>query len=131
MSRGSIGQISALGNAIKMNRLMEQKFNGDDEALNAAVNAAGERAKERASDFDVLINGGVIVQLEGFRKAVGEAMWTTIASNPSINDLLQQWLRERAQEAALVLVEEFKTLLPDDHGMSDQEIFDAIGQMGR
>lgn len=130
MSRSQIAEIEAIGNAIKMNRLLEQKFNGDAEALGKAVEAAALRAKERSAGFDSLVNGGVVAQLEGFRKAVGEEMWTTIANNPSISDLLQQWLREQGQKTALGLVEEFKTLLPDDHGMSDQEIFGAISRMG-
>jgi hypothetical protein len=130
MSRSAISQISALGKSIKMRCLLEQKFNGDAEAIGKAIEAATLRAKERASVSDALINGGVVAQLEGFRKAVGEEMWTTIASNPNLSDLLRQWMREQGQKVALALVEEIKSLLPEDHGMSDQDIFEAIGQMG-
>jgi hypothetical protein len=122
-------QISALGSSIKLNRLIEEKFNKDTAAIEAAINAATERAKEKAAGFDALMNGGVVAQLDGFRKAVGEEMWTTIANNPNLSDLVQQWLKEQGQKVALGLVEEFKTLLPDDHGMSDQDIFEAIAAM--
>ena len=122
-------QISDLGDAIKLNRLIEQKFNGDAEAIEKATTAAAERAKSRSAEFDSLMEGGVVAQLSAFRKAVGEDMWTTIANNPNLNDLLKTWLREQGMKVAMILVDEFKSVLPDDHGMTDQEIFNGIGAM--
>lgn len=124
-----VSDIYALGNAIKINRLIEEKFGNDPEAMERATTAAVDRAKTRGAEFDSIMNGGVVAQLAAFRKAVGEEMWTTIANNPGVNDLLQAWLREQGTKVAMILVEEFKTLLPDNHGMTDQEIFNALGAM--
>lgn len=119
-------QISAFGNSIKLNRLIEEKFNGDAQAIEREMSASAERVKTRGAEFNAMMEGGVTAQLAGFRKAVGEEMWTTIANNPSIVELLRAWLGEEQRKMAQIVVDEFKTLLPDGHDMTDQEILEAV-----
>lgn len=119
-------QISALGNAAKLNRLIGEKFNSDAQVIEREMSAAADRVKARGAEFNTMMQGGVPAQLAGFRKAVGEEMWTTIANNPSIVELLRAWLGEEQRKMAQILVDEFKTLLPSDHDMTDQEILEAV-----
>lgn len=119
-------QISALGNAAKLTRLIGEKFNNDDQVIEREMSASAERVKTRGAEFNAMIQGGVPAQLAGFRKAVGEEMWTTIANNPSIVELLRAWLGEEQRKMAQILVDEFKTLLPSDHDMTDQDILEAV-----
>ena len=119
-------QISAFGNAAKLNRLIEEKFNSDAQVIEREMSAAADRVKARGAEFNTMMEGGVPTQLAGFRKAVGEEMWTTIANNPSIVELLRAWLGEEQRKMAQILVDEFKTLLPSGHDMTDQEILEAV-----
>lgn len=129
MARNYVGEIQSLGNSIKINRLMMDKFNNNEEALLKAMEEVANRIKERGAFFQELIDGGVVAQLAAFRKEVGEEMWTTIANNPNLTSLLQTWFDEKRGKAAAITVEEIKTLLPDNHGMSDEEIISGISSL--
>lgn len=129
--RDALRQLSASLNSNKLNRLIEQKFNGDVETIEREMSAVAERIKARGAEFNAMMEGGVPTQLAAFRKAVGEDMWTTIAPNPQLLDLVRAWLGEEQRKMAMLVVEESKKLLPDDHDMTDQEILQAIGaQLG-
>lgn len=126
MSRSAMRDISALSSSIKIDRLIGEKFANNAEAIEKAMNETAERVNKKTEEFNVILSSGVAAQLEAFRKDVGEEMWKTISNNPNLLALLQQWVLERSKIAASIVVEEFKTLLPDNHGMTDQEILEVI-----
>ncbi len=126
MSRSAMRDISALSSSIKIDRLIGEKFANNAEAIEKAMNETAERVNKKTEEFNAILSSGVAAQLEAFRKDVGEEMWKTISNNPNLLALLQQWVLERSKIAASIVVEEFKTLLPDNHGMTDQEILEVI-----
>jgi hypothetical protein len=121
-----VDEITELGSQIKMNGLIAKKFNRDTEAIKLAMKTAVDKVNERTVAFSVMMEGGVASQLEAFRRAVGEEMWATIAGNVGIASLLHIWLEEEKVKVGRAVVEEFKMLLPDDHGMTDTEILQGV-----
>ena len=122
----AMSQLFTAASMLKFTRLVEEKFNNDQSEVQKAIGETAEKVKEKSEEIVNLLSAGVVHQLSAFRKAVGEDMWATIAANPAINDLLQEWLSEQKIKAASILVEEFRAILPENHGMTDKEILHAV-----
>lgn len=56
---------------------------------------------------------GMAAKLEGFRKSVGEEMWTTIAQNPSLPQLAETWFQDHAKKVVYELIAKLQDFLKD------------------
>lgn len=51
-------------------------------------------------------------QLRAFREHLGEEMWATLSSNPSLMEMVQNFCRERAVRAANEMIDALVALAP-------------------
>jgi ABC-type transporter Mla subunit MlaD len=124
-------QLQSFESVIKVNEALQKKFNNNISAISEAVHDTANRIQERAKDYESLLNGGIAAQLAAFRKEVGEDMWQTIATNPGINDLVLSWMKDQRNKMPTLVVEEFRKILPDNHGLTDQDILNYVCEVGK
>lgn len=122
--------IQDLTASMKLDRLLKQKFKNDEVALDKAVEEATLRAHKRLEEFSKLMNGGMSVQLGALRADLGEDMWRSLPPGTNLRDLLDRWMREKANKAAVILVEEYRTLLPENNDITDSELIGALSFKG-
>lgn len=98
-----------------------QKVFPDEVTLNAKLDQVGESQAKAAPDLSSLT-----AQMTEFRKDVGEDMWATIAANPSLPKLIEQWSMERYQKVVKTAAAAVKALIPADQ-IGDLTEKDFIG----
>jgi predicted DsbA family dithiol-disulfide isomerase len=118
MSHDLLRQLRGMTAKSKIDKLLRQKFNGDEEACGRAIDDACNPVKDKY----IFMQEGLVAQMAAFRKEVGEDMWATIASNPSLPQLLAEWKQEKGRAALAEFVEATKKILPEGHDATDEEI---------
>lgn len=60
--------------------------------------------------------------LKMYKEAVGPEMWEDIKNNPSLPDMVKGWAKAETEKAVPQVLELIKSILPADHGLSDNDL---------
>ena len=110
-----ITQVAAL---IKLNRLLDQ-VDGANDKLTEAFKAAEEK-------YAHIVKGTDADAMKAWRAELGEEMWATIATNPSLPEMFKEWKTALALKIIDEITDSVYAVLPDPKEITRGEVRKAI-----